>query len=415
MRIESILYFSIILVLVFTHACSPKLERHILTNLKEVPELESNTLKVRKSRICNDPNHYIPYPSKLHEFPERLIRVNIHFVNSSEGDQNYMGEEAYKFAQGLIYNANYRLSLNEKMRLPEGNSTPALEPYYRYELTPSEYDSIGVHFHHDDELYYFINKGKKRNNYKRAVINKYAVAMDSVLNIFIMPHHPDSLNSPTYNIPVTGIALGNAVKLAVVYDSILPFSSYGTLLNHEIGHVMGLQHSWNLNDGCDDTPKHGNCWGQTEYPPCNVLTSNNMMDYNNSQMAISPCQIGIVHRNMSKEKSIQRNLLKKTWCNYDADKTIVIEQDVVWEGAKDLQGDIIIKKGGSLEIKCRISMAEQSKIVVEHDGSLILNNAKIHNDCGKAWKGIEYFQKEGDEVPIKKIGTVILSDVVARD
>ena len=56
---------------------------------------------------------------------------------------------------------------------------------------------------------------------------------------------------------------------------------------HELGHSLGLLHTWNQDDGCDDTPRNAGCWGDT--------CSNNMMDYNASQSALTACQLGIIH------------------------------------------------------------------------------------------------------------------------
>lgn len=71
--------------------------------------------------------------------------------------------------------------------------------------------------------------------------------------------------------------------------------SSAKLLNHEVAHNLNLRHTWNENDYCSDTPFNNNCWN-INFPAntncddwCEI--SNNMMDYNFSQQAISPCQI----------------------------------------------------------------------------------------------------------------------------
>lgn len=104
---------------------------------------------------------------------------------------------------------------------------------------------------------------------------------------------------------------------------------FPTLLNHEIGHMLNLNHTWNEDDGCDDTPKgtiyqrkdnpadttatatchddNANCWANGTFPkdhckgtpnPCcdtacwpNI--SNNIMDYNAAwpSSSYTPCQI----------------------------------------------------------------------------------------------------------------------------
>jgi len=120
------------------------------------------------------------------------------------------------------------------------------------------------------------------------------------------------------------------------------------------------------------------------------------MDYNAHAGAWTPCQIGTIHYNLSKKEYRVRSLLKRTWCNYDSSKTIRIKkgEDIYWEGAKDLEGDIIVENGGSLTIRCRISIPPDGKIVVKPKAKLTLNGATLENDCGKTWQGIEVWNSQ---------------------
>jgi len=131
---------------------------------------------------------------------------------------------------------------------------------------------------------------------------------------------------------------------------------------------------------------------------CDTEVSNNIMDYTAHAGAWTPCQIGTTHYNMSNKENRIRNLLKKTWCEYEESQTIKIQsgEDIIWNASKDLQGNIIIKNNSKLTIGCRVSLPPNAKIIVEPKGQLTLDGATLENDCGQLWKGIEVWT-EGKE------------------
>jgi hypothetical protein len=228
-----------------------------------------------------------------------------------------------------------------------------------------------------------------------------------------MVHHPDSIRSKTYSASGSGIALGKALKMGTKYNPNDEPWIHASLLNHEVGHVMGLAHTWNLNDGCDDTPKNRNCWASTPSGRCEGLTSNNMMDYNSNQHATTPCQIGIMRKNMAKSGSRQRDLIQRTWCERKPDKDIIIEGPVEFNGSKDMEGSIHILNGGELRVGCRLSMPANSSIIVEPGGTLILDNARIHNDCGLTWNGIKVRSSKKLEGQVYKTGKVLVENTTS--
>jgi hypothetical protein len=189
---------------------------------------------------------------------------------------------------------------------------------------------------------------------------------------------------------------------------------HATLLNHEIGHIFSLGHAWH-EDGCPDTPNNPNCYSVTGEAPCDSIISNNLMDYNNSQMAITPCQIGRMHLVIARDDSEQRKFIVKDWCHHDTSKQIVIGDHVAWEGARDLSHSILVKSGASLKLCCRLSMPSGSSITLEPGAKLILEEIKVHNDCGETWQGIIMQHKGKMKSTVELIGNAVILDVAINE
>lgn len=410
--------FSIFLFLFLlgVSSCSKKHQAFMVINRSTLDSL-GLALDVSSEEIsvnpCNRSENYSPDSSDLTLDKVRTLRLIFHIMNSSDSSQNFSAEKAPNYFWTMLNNAQERINENRKMNLPEGNKTPVFSPGYQYKkvTVPEDEDGDGFLYHYDDEMYYFLNRGRYRNNYKRDIIQKYKVGDDSILNIFVMPHHPDSVASVTYKAHSSGIALGNNIKVAGIYENGGESWRYATLINHEIGHVLGLKHSWIRRDGCDDTPSHNNCYDSFGKSPCDGLASNNMMDYNNSQMAITPCQLGIIHRNFSDLESRQRKLLVEDWCRLDTLESIIITDSINWKGDKDSHHNILIEKGGKLSVYCRLSMPENSSITVMPGGELYLYNTHLHNDCGYKWNGIQLNSEGNERGKVFFHGDIVIEDI----
>lgn len=406
---NSWLFKHIVLLCSFlTLGCSERLYTYFAgqQDLKSVSGNQAvpRTKLALKNRYCQDYQAYVPDTSRLDHFPIKYIRINFHWMNALDSASNFYGEVAERFVEGLLVSANKDLKENFKMWLPPRNNTPVLPTRYQYVLAAQSGipGDKGIYFHFDDETCYYVHKGKNRNISDRRVIERYGVGADSILNIFIMPHHPDSVASPTYLANGVGVSLGSFIKMSGPFEQKGPPWQFRGILNHEVGHVFGLDHTWAFNDGCDDTPQHpNNCWSKTEIPPCDTMASNNVMDYSALQIAWTPCQIGKIQMRMADLQHRTRRFLLPLWCYFDPSKTIAISDSLTWEGSKDLEGNLVIEEGGFLELKCRLSLPPDGKITVLPGGTLYLNGAFLHNACGKPWQGIE-LGKSG-----KKTGVIL--------
>ncbi len=377
----------------FIASCSPKIQIRTaqISDVKLMPRSAEPEPKVSP---CYNPLSYVEHPELIRL---KYIRVNFHFMNSTDGTYNIPESEVTAYAHEWIAVTNSNLERNMKMFLPAGNNTPLLPIPYRYVITPDPTvpGDDGVYYHIDDELCYAVKTGRERNISDRRVIKKYAIREDSVMNIFVQTHQLDSIKSKTYRPDASGISLGSSVKIFGRWFEKPNVWGLRAITNHEIGHSLGLSHTWTGHDGCDDTPDHPNCWNKTEGPPCDTLYSNNMMDYNAHMAAVTPCQIGKVLLGMSRPGSIQRNILQPRWCLLDSTANVTVTDSMRWSGSIDLEGNLILLPNAILEIDCRVSLPTGAYVLVHPGAKLVLRtNGKLHNACGSTWKGIQLMSEK---------------------
>jgi len=365
------------------------------------------------SKYCKLSSSYIPDARHPEATPIRYVRVNFHIMQAADGSGNFKEAEGRKFVRELVDQSNYRWSNNLPMNLPEGNSTETLPIPIRIVLQKDPYTGQdAIYFHRDDTLGFWnrsLTKGPGSLN-DRTVIEKYRTGGDSIINIFLIEHDPDSIGSPTYGeAKLSGISFIHSIKIFSNYyqhttvkyrDDGTPFTHdayyLSKLLNHELGHSFNLNHTWNWDDGCDDTPKNPGCWSETGKSPCEGPISNNMMDYNWSQQAVSPCQLGRMEYNFWKEEHGARDFVIPYWCEYHPFEKVTVfrNEELTWSGGRDLWGDIEIREGATLTVRCMVSLPEKAKVIIKPGGTLVLDGGTLTNRCGDKFEGIEIWENK---------------------
>ena len=403
---------ALLIVFALVAACTARLR-----TTRFVPDLAAEKAERAVPRTglrppyCRHWEGYLPHMAHPEYLPMRYLRVNFHVMDKTDSTAHRPADSVRVFLHRLLELANAELDTNiQNWRSPAG--TPVLPKRYRYVLTPQPRPGDeGIYFHYDDSLYYFVSSGKYQNNYDRTVVRKYGIGGDSILNIFLQVHPRDSFNSPTYRPNGQGIALGTALKMAGVLELNHGPEAYDGLLNHEVGHILGLGHAW-VEDGCPDTDNHPNqCWTGSPDPPCRDLATDNLMDYTAYQIALTPCQIGKVHATFANENGSVRRCLLPTWCTLNEDRPLVIADSVSWTGARDLESHLTIAPGGVLQVSCRVSMPPAGRITVQPGGRLRLDGAHLHNACGQTWAGIFVQEQNGQRGEVQLLNNPVIENV----
>lgn len=149
-------------------------------------------------------------------------------------------------------------------------------------------------------------------------------------------------------------------------------------LAHELGHALGLLHTYQPDELSDTYTPDSYSWCDCSTNNC----SNNIMGASNNRNFYSPRQMGKMRRLLTvgwRSKVLDNSLLNNS--------DITISSNTIWNLPRVVDANVIVDNS-SLSTQCNVSMPISKGFTVKNGGVLTVNSCNLLNNCGNNWNGI---------------------------
>ncbi len=259
------------------------------------PVIRKQTFNVQGALIVNQDSAVVANCIErmdTHNLAEFVLDINIHFIEHRTYGTFYRGLQSDTSRyNGLFWSTLLVNHANWLLDVP-GESPISLQQYrgdlrYNYRLYSDPdftRDSFGGIWFWPEHIPDSFPYG------------------DRVLNIVFLDDGTRMLNGSACGLDMCSSVTLYGAYYNLKYNGKFGWWSFAALLNHEVGHLLGLCHSFYCDNECagiDLDPSRecfsGPCFmdcGGPNNGQCNnwLANSNNMMGYNANQNALTPCQ-----------------------------------------------------------------------------------------------------------------------------
>ncbi|MGZ5245197.1 MAG: hypothetical protein ACXWD4_14855 [Bacteroidia bacterium] len=352
---------------------------------------QEETIQVHGDYICNHAEAYIP---DLPQYsPIKRLRLVVHVFGKDDGSGNLQNTpEQVAFIGSILNHVNWFYTEPELQK-------PASPKYWQIPDSRIRFVADTILFHQNTDAWDFkkyvgrynedtkdtvysnpYGQGRAEALYQQYVTSNMQISVkqkDSALHIFFVeaPGFEDKGMAENINSKRWVYSIGAYHH----YKKGKNHWSPAMLLAHEIAHALGLFHPYDFQQ-CDDLPV------------TQKGTTNNIVDsYPNEGSAITPCQMGVLHKNLSIEKGRVADIVIRDWCRYIPDSVIRIPagDTVYFTSQKHFAADVYTESGAVLVVKCTLAMPAGAAIYVAEKSTLIIDGGTITNICGQKWNGVK--------------------------